>query len=59
MIPKLSNWEWLFLIALVALFLVYWQGFTRDVPVASNALVQFWYAATGRNSAGNYPNYPK
>lgn len=46
-------------IAILALILVYWQGFTKEVPVGSNALVQFWYAATGRNAQGNYPPYPK
>lgn len=59
MFSRLSNAEWLFLIVLFSLALVYWVGFTKDVPVGTNALVQLWYAISGRNARGNYPNYPK
>lgn len=59
MFPRLSFSEYLFVIAILAIVLVYWQGFVKDVPVGTNALVQAWYAFSGRNAAGNYPNYPK
>lgn len=49
----------IFILLLVSLFLVYYVGATAEGKVLFPGLVQLLYAIGGRNSQGNYPNYPK
>ena len=51
--------KWMFILGGLALVLVYYVGATKEAPVFTQAIVQVWYAITGRNAQGNYPNYPK
>lgn len=50
---------YVFVIFLFMIALVYYVAVVKEVPVLTNALVQLGYAFSGRNSQGNYPNYPK
>lgn len=51
--------RWMFYLAVIALILVYYVGATKEAPAFASAFVQMWYAISGRNAQGNYPNYPK
>lgn len=51
--------HWLFVLALVTLFLVYFVGARELTKAIAPALVQIDYAVTARNAQGNFANYPK
>ena len=53
------NAWYVFIIFLFMIGLVYYVAVVKEVPVLTNAFVQLGYAVSGRNSQGNYPNYPK
>lgn len=49
----------LFWLAVILLFLAYYVAVSKETPAFASAFTQVFYAITGRNSTGNFANYPK
>lgn len=49
----------LFWLAVIMLGLAYYVAVSKETPAFAQAFVQVFYAVTGRNSTGNFANYPK
>ena len=51
--------RYIFYLFVLMIVLVYYVGATKEAPVFAQSLVQLFYAASGRNSQGNFANYPR
>lgn len=51
--------RYIFYLFVLMIVLVYYVGATKEAPVFAQSIVQLFYAASGRNSQGNFANYPK
>lgn len=49
---------YLFLMSLLLVALAYYTGLVSDAGAVKDALVGILYAATGRNSSGQFQAYP-
>lgn len=49
----------IFVVSILLVVVVYFVGFATDVSTVSTAAKGLIYAATGRNSAGQFQNYPQ
>lgn len=49
----------IFIVSVLLVIVVYFVGFATDVTTVSTATKNLIYAATGRNAAGQFQNYPQ
>lgn len=49
---------YIFFLSMVLIAVVYYVGVQTDTTAFTGAFQQIIYAATGRNTSGNFANYP-